>query len=149
MAAATLDGGLVAGVLDASFAVVAYVFVLHAFSLVGVLQYIASGLLGVAAFKGGLATAALGVAVHFFFAFLYAGLYAAAARRFPILIGHAIIAGLSYGIAVWIFMDLIVLPRTGVPQFPFNPALFAAFLVDHAVFVGLPIALATRRRLAA
>ncbi len=39
----------VAGVLDAVFAVIAYVFVLRTFSIVGVLQYIASGLFGQAA----------------------------------------------------------------------------------------------------
>jgi len=62
---AIVTGLLIAGVLDASFAVIVDVVILHAFSLLGVLQWIASGPLGRAAFAGGLATAALGVAIHF------------------------------------------------------------------------------------
>jgi hypothetical protein len=137
----------VAGMLDAAFAVIAHVFVLRAFSIVGVPQYIASGLLGQAAFSGGLLTAALGVGVHFFLAFAFAALYYALAVRTPALRSHAISAGLLYGAAIWIFMDFIVLPLTGTPKFPFDPAVFASFLLDHAFFVGLPIALLVRRGL--
>jgi hypothetical protein len=137
----------VAGVLDAVFAVIAYVFVLRTFSIVGVLQYIASGLLGQAAFSGGLLTAALGVGVHFFLAFAFAGLYYAVAMRAPALRSHAISAGLLYGAAIWIFMNFIVLPLTGTPKLPFDPAVFVSFLLDHALFVGLPIALLVGRGL--
>ncbi len=53
-------------------------------SPIQVLQYIASGALGSDAFKGGLATAALGAALHFFIAFVVAnGVF-----------GHAIFVGL-------------------------------------------------------
>lgn len=142
---AIATGALIAGVLDAIFAVIAYVFVLRAFSVIGVLQYIASGLLGTAAFSGGLLTAGLGVAIHFFLAFMFAALYYLASSRFPALRVHAVPFGVAYGAAIWLFMDLIVLPLTGTPKSPFNGALFSGFLLDHALFVGLPIALATRR----
>ena len=42
-------------------------------------------------------------------------------------------------------MDLIVLPNSGVPKAAFDPIVFTAFLLDHAFFVGLPIALAIKR----
>ena len=51
---AILWGGLIAGVLDATDGVVA--FGLKGMNPLQVLQYIASGLLGPASFKGGLAT---------------------------------------------------------------------------------------------
>lgn len=142
---AILTGGIIAGALDAVFAVIAYVFVLHAFSIVGVLQYIASGLLGQAAFSGGLLTAALGVCIHFFLAFSFATIYELSAQRAAILKTQAVVCGIIYGGAIWVFMSFIVLPLTGTPKFPFNAPLFLSFLADHALFVGLPIALAARR----
>ena len=142
---AIVAGGLVAGVLDAIFAVVAYVFVLRAFGIVGVLQYIASGLIGNAAFAGGLPTAALGVGIHFFLAFGFAALYYVVSRRVAALRDRAVPIGIVYGVAIWLFMDLLVLPQTGTPKSPFNGALFVSFLIDHALFVGLPIALAVQR----
>jgi hypothetical protein len=142
---AIATGGLIAGVLDAIFAVIAYVFVLRAFGIIGVLQYIASGLIGNAAFSGGLPTAALGVAIHFFLAFAFATLYYVVSRRVAALRERAVPIGIVYGAAIWLFMDFLVLPLTGTPKFPFNGALFVSFLIDHALFVGLPIALAVRR----
>lgn len=140
-----LVGGGIAGVLDAIFAVIAYVFVLHAYSIVGVLQYIASGLLGASAFSGGLATAALGVAMHFVLAFAFAAIFSVLWQRVDLLRDSAVVSGLVYGAAVWIFMSFIVLPLTGTPKSSFDPGVFTSFLVDHALFVGLPIAFAARR----
>jgi uncharacterized membrane protein YagU involved in acid resistance len=109
------------------------------------LQYIASGLIGNAGFSGGLLTAALGVAIHFFLAFAFAALYYVVSRRVSALRDRAATIGIVYGVVIWLFMDLLVLPQTGTPKAPFDGALFASFLIDHAFFVGLPIALAVQR----
>lgn len=140
-----LTGAVVAGVLDATFAVIVDVVILRAFSLLGVLQWIASGAIGRAAFSGGLATAALGVAIHFALAALFATAYWAASLRIEALRTHALPFGVLYGAGIWIVMDLIVLPRSGAPLAAFDPIVFTAFLLDHAFFVGLPIALAIKR----
>jgi hypothetical protein len=140
-----LTGAAIAGVLDATFAVIVDVVILRAFSLLGVLQWIASGAIGSAAFDGGLATAALGVAIHFALAIFFATFYWFASLRVGALRTHAVTLGILYGAAIWIVMDLIVLPNSGVPKATFNPIVFAAFLFDHALFVGLPIALAIKR----
>jgi hypothetical protein len=140
-----LTGTIIAGVLDATFAVIVDVIILRAFSLLGVLQWIASGAIGSAAFNGGLATAALGVVIHFALAAFFATTYWIASLRIGALRTHAVPIGLAYGAAIWIVMDLIVLPNSGVPKAAFDPVVFTAFLLDHAVFVGLPIALAIKR----
>jgi hypothetical protein len=140
-----LTGAVIAGVLDATFAVIVDVVILRAFSLLGVLQWIASGAIGSAAFNGGLATAALGVAIHFALAFFFATFYWVASLRLDVLRTHAVPLGILYGAAIWLVMDLIVLPNSGVPKAAFDPIVFAAFLLDHAFFVGLPIALAIKR----
>jgi hypothetical protein len=142
---AILTGAAVAGVLDAGFAVIIDVVILRAFSLLGVLQWIASGAIGNAAFTGGIATAALGVAIHFALAAFFAAAYWVVYARIRVLRTHAVAFGILYGSLIWLVMDLIVLPNSGVPKADFNPIVFSAFLVDHALFVGLPIALAMKR----
>ncbi len=138
-------GTVIAGALDATFAVIVDVVILRAFSLLGVLQWIASGAIGSAAFSGGLATAALGVAIHFALAAFFTTAYWIASRQIRALRTRAVPFGIVYGAAIWIVMDLIVLPHSGVPKAAFDPIVFTAFLLDHAFFVGLPIALAVRR----
>jgi uncharacterized membrane protein YagU involved in acid resistance len=79
-----------------------------------VLQYIASGLLGAQSFRGGLATAGLGVLVHFSIALVVAAIYLLTSRRIPALRTQWLVLGLLYGAAVWAVMNLAVLPLTAV-----------------------------------
>jgi len=95
-----------------------------------------------------LLTAALGVAIHFFLAFAFATLYCALVLCADILLRKPMLSGLIYGSLVWLFMDFLVLPRTGVTNTDFDFGLFMAFLADHAFLVGVPIALAAQRFLA-
>lgn len=143
VASAILWGGLVAGILDAIDGVVA--FGTQGANPIQVLQYIASGALGPSAFQGGLATAALGALFHFFIAGVAAGVYVLAGRWIPILKSQAVRFGLLYGIAVYFFMSYLVLPLSAVARRPFHLGLFLNGVIEHALFVGLPIALFTRR----
>jgi len=93
-------------------------------SPIQVLQYIASGALGSDAFKGGLATAALGAALHFFIAFVVAAVYYAASRKLAALCRDPTIWGLAFGAAVYLFMNFLVLPLSAVPKSPFSLPLF-------------------------
>ena len=55
-------------------------------------------------------------------------------------------AGLLYGVAVYLVMNLVVLPLSNVAQRPFVPSLAVMIMVIiHMLCVGLPIALVTRR----
>ena len=136
---ATLLGGGVAGVLDALDGVIAYY--LHAgLNPIQVLQFIASGALGESAFKGGLLTAAAGAFFHFLIAFVAAGVYSLAATRIRALHAAWLPCGLAYGVWVWAFMNLLVLPLSKVTPAPFNLAMTINGVVGHAVLVGLPIA---------
>ena len=83
--------------------------------------------------------------IHFALAGFFATTYWLASLRIGALRTHAVSLGLAYGAAIWIVMGLLVLPNSGVPKSAFEPFVFAAFLMDHAVFVGLPIALAIKR----
>jgi hypothetical protein len=136
-----LLAGLAAGVLDilAAFAT----STARGGSPGRLLRFIASGLLGPSAAQGGAATAALGLALHFLIALGAAALYWAASRRIAWLATHAVPSGLLYGIAVYFFMNLVVLPLSRLPPRPFVPSLLG--IAIHMVCVGLPIALVLRR----
>jgi hypothetical protein len=141
---AILWGGLIAGTLDILAAFVNSG--LRDVSPTRVLQAIASGLLGAGAFKGGFATAALGLVLHFFIATTATAVYYAASRKLNVLVDQAIVCGLAYGIPVYLVMNLVVLPLSAV-TFKISHAL-GNVVTDASILmlcVGLPIGLAVRR----
>jgi uncharacterized membrane protein YagU involved in acid resistance len=140
---AILWGGLVAGALDATDGVVA--FGLQGLNPIQVLQYIASGVLGKAAFSGGLAAAGLGTLLHFFIAFTVAAAYILASQKILALKARPVTFGLTFGVLVYLVMNFIVLPKSAVAPSPFSLAMFLNGIIGHALFVGLPIALFSRR----
>ena len=142
---AVLWGGLIAGLLDATDGVIAYAF--KGMGPIQVLQYVASGAVGKGAFEGGLATAAVGMGFHFFIAFVLAFTYAFVAERVPAILQRPIPFGLAFGAAVNLVMTFAVLPLTAVGPTTFELPYFLNGLVGHALFVGLPIAIATSKYL--
>ena len=134
--------GLLAGVLDIT-AAFAYSG-LRGGTPAGVLRFVASGLLGPSANRGGAAIAALGLALHFVIALGAAVVYWAASRKIAFLAAHPVPSGLIYGVAVYFFMNLVVIPLSAIPPRPFVPV--PAMIVIHMLCVGLPIAVVLRRR---
>lgn len=135
--------GLAAGSLD-----LLYVFVFHGLrgvSPLRILQYIASGLQGSAAFEGGAASAALGAAAHYFILVVAAGLYLAASRRLPWLVRSAAMAGVAYGLAIHLVMNCVVVPLSAVKVG--NPALLSQItnLLMHLFVIGPTLTLVLRR----
>lgn len=135
--------GLLAGVLDIFAA-----FAFHGTNGVAparVLQAIASGALGPAAFAGGRATAALGLLLHFLIAVGAAAVFYLASRGLPMLLQRPIIAGVAYGVLVYGVMNRIVVPlsrlQAGTP--PWSSV--AILVAIHILFVGLPISLTMAR----
>ena len=140
---AILWGGLIAGFLDITAACVNSAF--YGRSPIFVLQSVASGLLGPNSYKGGFRTAALGVVVHFFIAFVACSVYYSASRKLRFLVNWAIVCGLLYGVAVYLVMYGIVLRITFHRNFlqPLSAVVIAVLI--HMFCVGLPISLAVRR----
>jgi hypothetical protein len=140
---AFLWSGLICGTLDMTAAFLVY----GAFGArpIPLLQGIASHLIGHAAFAGGLSTAFLGLLCHFFIAFSAAAVYVLLSRGLAVLARRPAIAGPLYGVAVYFFMQLVVLPLSGAIKRPFSLEMTLIGVVIHIFCVGLPIALATRR----
>jgi len=140
---ALLWAGLACGCLDITAALVVYGF--FGLKPMRLLQGIASGLLGQKAFSGGLATALLGLLCHFVVAFGAAAVYLAASRGLGFLTEQAVISGALYGVAVYFFMQHIVLPLSAAAKRPFSLQMMLIGVVIHIFCVGLPISLCVRR----
>jgi hypothetical protein len=140
---AILWGGLLCGVLDITAALVVY-GTMGAKPL-RLLQGIAGGLLGPRTYGGGFATALLGLVCHFVIAFSAAAVFVAASRVAPLLVRYALVSGVLYGIAVYFFMNRVVVPFSAAARFPFSFKMMVIGVVIHIFCVGLPIALAARR----
>ncbi|MEY2562601.1 MAG: hypothetical protein QOH88_794 [Verrucomicrobiota bacterium] len=112
---------------------------------IGVLHGVAAGLIGrESAIKGGLATAALGLAIHFFIALVVATVFYGASRKVVFVTRHAVVSGLLYGVAVYGFMYWIVMPLAYPVVHPSLSRDLTAVCV-HMFLIGLPIALIVRR----
>jgi hypothetical protein len=133
-----------AGVGDIAFAFV--VSGLRGVGPVRVLHSVAGGLLGPAAREGGLAAAALGAALHFLIAAAAAAVYWVASRRLEVLVRRPVVCGLLYGVAVYLFMNFVVVPLSAAYFTPSRtPSALLLNAAGHMLLVGLPIALAARR----
>jgi hypothetical protein len=133
-------GGLLAGTGDLVFALSHYGMKLKVF------QTVAAGLIGrEAAFAGGEATFALGVALHYGISLIWAALFCFVALRLPALLRNATAAGLAYGFVVYFGMNNVVLPLSALHTPFWPPKLDAAAIAAHCFVFGFPIALAARR----
>jgi len=139
---ALLYGTLLVGGLDALDAVV--FFGLRGVQPIRIFHSIASGLLGRAAFSGGLRTALLGAVLHFFIAFVIVGVFLLASRAMPVLVRAAILSGLVYGIGAYVVMNYIVVPLSAAATGRFSWPVFINGVLIHMFGVGLPASLVAR-----
>jgi len=109
-----LQIGLIAGTLDISDALIFSHF--RGVTPKMVFQYIASGLIGMKSFEAGTASIVLGVVLHFMIALIWTAIFYIAARKLEILVRRPVVSGLVYGGFVYICMNWIVLPLSGIPH---------------------------------
>ena len=141
---ALLYATLTVGILDAADAII-FFGLRSGVRPIRIFQSIAAGLLGRASFSGGLRTALLGVALHFFIAFAIVAVFFAASRRLSGLRQWPVASGLLYGIAVYLFMNLVVLPLSAAGRPTFVWSVVLNDILIHMLGVGLPTALFASR----
>ena len=131
-------GGAIAGILDITDALVTTLIL--GGTPIRMLQGIARGLLGPAAFDGGPSVAALGLVLHFVIALGAATTFFVAATKWTTLVRYWLPSGLVFGLCVSAFV------RYGAADGRHGAGWVAAWplllnqLVIHAVGVGVPIA---------
>jgi hypothetical protein len=136
---------LIAGTLDITENIVFNAF--RHITPVMIFQYIASGLTGRWAFEAGMASVALGIAIHYTIAMFWTVLYWVASGRLAVLIRRPVVCGLVYGAVVYGVMNLVVLPLTRLPHS--TAAATVASRVNGVlallVCIGLTVAVLTQR----
>ena len=143
--AAILWGGVIAGAFDLTYAMVFYG--LRGVKPIRISQSIASGLPGPKAYEGGVATAILGVVLHFVIAIGAATVFYLVSRKLTFLTQKPVLWGPLYGAAIYFFMHLVVLPLAANPRFR-TTTLSISTVCDfavHMLLIGPAIALAARR----
>ena len=139
-----LAGGLIAGTADISYAII--FSVTQGSSAQSLLQFVATGLLGKAAFAGGWRTACMGLLMHFTITLIITLIVYFASQRINIINRRPILSGILVGIIVFATMKFIVLPLSAFP-FPINlkPLSTITNLLSHMFLFGVPIAIAVSK----
>ena len=136
---AILLGGFITGTLDIGAAAL-----INGRNPLAVLVYVASGVLGRPAFQGGLGTAALGMVLQWLMSLIIAAVFVLASNRLPLLKQQWIVAGLAYGVGVFVVMNYVVVPLSEVARMPqFTAWTFAGNLIAMLGF-GLLVAFFAR-----
>ncbi len=138
-AQAILFGGICVGIIDCAFATTRSA--MHGTSFIQLWQGVASGALGDRAAEGGAATAALGLAIHFFIATSVVAFYYLLSRRLTFLVKQPILWGPLYGLGVYIFMNFVVIPLSAIAVSPHISAKMLPGIAIHLFGIGLPAAL--------
>jgi hypothetical protein len=132
-------GGFTAGTVDIGAAALIY-----SASPLLILQAIASGALGRAAFQGGTRTQLIGLALQWVMSCIIAAIYVAATRFMPVLVRRWILAGIGYGTIVFGVMNYVVVPLSAAgPHTRFTAQLFIENLLAMWLF-GLLVAVFAR-----
>jgi hypothetical protein len=105
-----------------------------------VLRYVASGVFGKSAFSGGNEMIAWGLVFHFIIAFSCTACYFLLYPKIEILKRSWWIDAVLVGVAAWCVTNLIVVPMSNTPKFPFDIMKVPLSLGILIVCIGLPIA---------
>ncbi len=138
-----LAGGLAAGLADITNANVFWRLYSGTRAFV-ILQSVAAGIQGKAAFAGGTGSAALGLFLHLFIMCVMAAVYWIACRRWPRMIERPVESGFAYGMLTWTAMNYAVVPLSRATSPPFIASWFIDGLLAHVLLVGLLFAFVAR-----
>jgi hypothetical protein len=138
-----MAGGAVAGTLDILYAW-GFWRLKAGLSMLRILQSVAAGVLGSRSYVGGSDTALLGLALHYFIATTMSIAYYVAAIWWPPLARYPLRYGALYGLLLYGTMQYLVVPLSAAGRGSADPLWVALSVAVHVVFVGIPIAVATR-----
>jgi hypothetical protein len=140
-ALAAVLAGLCGAILLDLYLVVTEPLVVRRVTPLLVMQWDASNILGMAAYRGGWVTATAGTLLHFCVSIAWGALFVLAALRIRWLMDHALSAGIILGVVAMATMrGIIHLGHAVVRPFP-NLWLFLYILTGHVLFFGIPAAL--------
>ena len=142
-AAWIVAGTLVIGTVDAAYAIIFWG--MRGVAPIRIFQSIAAGLLGRAAFNGGLRSETLGLALHYCISLGIVVVYWIASRSLPLLMRRPIVCGAIYGVLVYLFMNYVVIPVSAAQRSRFLLSWVVCSVIVHAFLIGVPAALFARK----
>ena len=137
--------GALAGTLDGLSAVV------NNYAMGGknpgrIFQYIASGVFGKeTAYAGGATMVGWGIFFHYVIAYASTVVFFLAYPKLGLVTKNKILVAIGYGFVVWAVMNLVVVPLSGTPKFPFGLTSAVKNAVILMVCIGLPLSLSAHR----
>ena len=134
-----LWASLLAGTLDILSALVLN----YKISPVKIFQFIASGLYGKDAFKGGTSMVLWGGLFHYLIASFFSTLLFLLYPRLIIPAKNRFALGILYGFFIWVVMNLLVLPVTNIPKTStrLNIVTILSGTTVLVICIGIPVAL--------
>lgn len=141
---AILIAGIVSASLDLTFACTFHGLV-SGVSPIRVLQSIASGWLGTDSFQEGVPAAILGFFSHYGILIGASALYLIAMLRLRWMTAHAYLYGMAFGVMIYAFMHLVVLPLSNAPHFKSTVLGTSCDFAMHLLVIGPAIALSLKR----
>lgn len=139
MSSAILAGGLIAGTIDIGAAAL-----INMIDPRVILRFIAGGALGKTALQGGAAVEWLGLFLQWGMSLLIAAIFVFTALRLRWLTARPVLAGLAYGVVVFVVMNYVVMFFSAWHRINhFTPASFVENLAAMLLF-GLIVAVCTR-----
>ncbi|MFZ1800829.1 MAG: hypothetical protein WAU24_13265 [Chitinophagaceae bacterium] len=133
-----------AGSLDIAAAIFVYTVLLQKVTAIQILKGIAYGLLGKNSGISEMPLACIGLALHYFIAFLFTLFYFLVYQVFPFLKKNVIISGSLLGIFSWSVMNLLVLPLSKAFRAPLTLSGVSMGMSILILCIGIPIAFLTR-----
>jgi len=130
---------LVAGTSDIAVALIQYT-ISTGNNPIRVLIFIASGVFGRGAYEGSApGMAALGLIFHYCIAFIWTFIFYKLYPLIALMRKNRSLTGLSYGLIVWLGMNLIVVPLSNTPELPFSLTRALTGILILMVAIGTPL----------
>ena len=136
-------GGALCAVLDFTAATVLYAF--RGVKPLRLWQSVASGMLGPSSYQHGWASGALGLLVHVLVAFTASAVFFVVSSQLPALRRHYLVAGVLYGVAIYLFMNLVVIPLSAIPRRNAPIEMVIAQVLIHIILIGPSISFSVSR----
>lgn len=141
---AIIVSGCIVGSLDILAAIVDF-YISTGKGPAGIFKYIASAIIGDKAFSGGANILIAGILLHYIIAFLFTIFFFFLYQKSKWMSSNKLLAGILYGIFIWVMMNRIVIPLSFTPKLPFVAwkAVKAALIL--ICMIGIPLSFLAAR----
>jgi len=134
-----LLAGIIVGTLDISAAMLQFFLKTEKDPFI-VLKFVASGVFGSAALKGGADMIAWGFLFHYIIAMSFTVFFFWLCSRRPSLLKNRLLTGIGYGIFTWAVMRFVVVPLSFTNKQPATLSGTLMAILILVVCIGIPLA---------